>query len=296
MLSVVVVPFGTSGECERCLGALVPQLERVAAEVIVPHDGSFTAPAAKLPGVRFIAHEGFRTPAALRAAGAAASRGDLIAFLETHCVPAPGWCESLLAAHRMPYAAVGGPIEKGMPPGRHVDSALNWSVYLSDFGRYMLPAAAGPRHSLSDCNVAYKRTVLAPLRSLWEDELHENVVNGALLKAGSTLWFDPGMVVLESRSVTLPEALRDRFAFGRLFGSTRVSGLSPAQRFALAGSLLFLPPILVWRVWRQSVKHRAQVTRAAGHLMLLSTVWLAGEAVGCLTGAPGRPFGQRASD
>jgi hypothetical protein len=178
-----------------------------------------------------------------------------------------------------------------MPAGQPVDSALNWSVYLSDFGRYMLPASGAARPSLSDCNVSYKRDALETIRRLWGSEFHENVVNGALRESGATLWFDPGMVVFESRDLTLAAAIRDRFAFGRLFGSTRARGQPLPLRLVRALIVPFLAPILVWRAASHAFtrrRYRNQVARSAGYLLLLSTIWLAGEGVGCLTGQSGR--------
>lgn len=292
MLSVVVVPFGSVGGLWRCLEALVGQLERLpGAEVLVPHDEGTPWPERQLPGVRFLAHAGRRTPAELRALGAAASRGSVVAFLESHCLPVPGWCDALMTAHAAGHQVVGGPIEKGVPPGRRTDTALNWSVYLTDFGRYMPPVDAGPSVSLSDCNVSYGRSALRQTASLWSREFHENVVNDALHRSGCPLWLEPGMMVLEARELAVLEAFRDRFAFGRLYGSTRMAGRSPAARAFHATASMVLPPLVFWRVARTALdrrRHRAQVVRSGGWLLLLAAAWLVGEAVGSVTGRPGR--------
>jgi predicted dehydrogenase len=291
-LSVVVLPFG-SKDLSYCLEALERQMIGTR-EVIVVHDATLPDAATLalgFPAMRFIGVPGIRPPAALRAVGAAAAGGHIVAFLEGHCIPAADWCDRIVAAHRQPHAAVGGPIEKGMPPGRTRDTALNWSIYLSDYGRYMLPLPEGPVHSLSDCNVAYKRAALAATQSRWQVEFHENVVNGALRDAGDTLWFDPGMVVLESRELSLGAALRDRFSFGRLFGATRVTGQGLPRRIVLGGAALLMPPLLVWRVARTVLskgRHRAPLLRASVHLVVVATSWMAGEAVGYVTGAAGR--------
>jgi predicted dehydrogenase len=291
-LSVVVLPFG-SKDLTWCLESLTKQTV-APAEVIVVHDASLPDAATLergFPGIRFLGVAGTRPPAALRAIGAAAASGDVVAFLEGHCMPAAEWCGRIMRMHLEPHAAVGGPIEKGMPPGRSRDTALNWSIYLSDYGRYMLPLPQGPVHSLSDCNVSYKRSALEATRPLWSVEFHENVVNGALRAAGSTLWFDPDMVVLESRELTLGAAMRDRYSFGRLFGSTRVTGKGLPRRLVLGGAALLMPPLLVWRVVRTVLskgRHRAALLRSTPHLVVVATSWMAGEAVGYVTGAAGR--------
>jgi len=291
-LSVVALAFG--GGLSQCLTALRPQAESVGAEVIVPHDSTLEDPSGlkrAFPEARFMELSGVRTPAELRSAGAAASTGDVVAFLEGHCRPAPDWCERVLAAHRAPHAAIGGPIEKGLPDGGQNDSALNWSVYLADYSRYMLPLPEGGTHGLSDCNVSYKRSALEATREHWATEFHENVINGTLRAAGETLWFDPAMTVFEQRQLSMGAALRDRFSFGRLFGSTRVPGVALPRRLAWSAAALLMPPVLVARVvgnLQRRGRHRDQLLRCLPSLAMISAAWMAGEAVGYLTGTAGK--------
>jgi predicted dehydrogenase len=291
-LSVVALAFG--GGLARCLAALQPQADALGAEVIVPHDSTLEDQATlerTFPAVRFIELPGVRTPAELRAAGAALTSGDVIAFLEGHCRPAADWCERVLAAHQSPHAAVGGPIEKGLPDEGGNDSALNWSIYLADYSRYMLPLPEGATHALSDCNVAYKRSALEATREHWTTEFHENVINGALRAAGGTLWFDPAMTVFEQRELSLGAALRDRFSFGRLFGSTRVPGVTLPRRVVWSAAAMVMPPLLVARVvgnLKRRGRHRDQLLRCLPSLAMISAAWMAGEAVGYLTGSAGK--------
>jgi hypothetical protein len=269
----------------------------------VPHDSTLDDRAAlqrAFPKVRFIELQGTRTPAELRAVGTAASTGDVVGFLEAHCRPAPDWCQHVLDAHRAaPHAAIGGPIEKGVPDGRSNDTALNWSVYLADYSRYMLPLPEGATHSLSDCNVSYKRGALEATRDHWATEFHENVINGALRDAGGTLWFDPSMTVFEQRQLSIGAALRDRFNFGRLFGSTRVPGVALPKRLAWSAAAVLMAPVLVARVvgnLQRRGRHKDQLLRCLPSLTMISAAWMAGEAVGYLTGSAGnalKPAAQR---
>jgi predicted dehydrogenase len=291
-LSVVALAFG--GGLSQCLAALQPQTDALNAEVIVPHDstlGDVAALRRAFPAVRFVELSGTRTPAELRATGATISSGDVIAFLEGHCRPAPDWCARMLAAHRAPHAAIGGPIEKGLPDEGRNDTSLNWSVYLADYSRYMLPLPEGATHGLSDCNVSYKRSALEATRSHWMTEFHENVVNGALRASGEILWFDPSVAVFEQRQLSVGEALRDRFSFGRLFGSTRVPGVAMPKRLAWSAAALLMPPLLVARVagnLQRRGRHRGQLLRCLPALTMISAAWMAGEAVGYLTGSAGK--------
>ena len=60
----------------------------------------------------------------LRAAGLAAAKGNVVAFLEDHCVCVPGWRDAIMAAHDLPVDAVGGRVDLA-PGGRPLD----WAVY-----------------------------------------------------------------------------------------------------------------------------------------------------------------------
>jgi hypothetical protein len=291
-LSVVVTVFSGPRELARCLEALEGQKNAVPLEIVVPYDdalGGAEQLRERFPAVRFLRLPGRRTPAELRAAAILTAGAPIVALLEDHCTPANDWCSRVLDAHRSQHAAAGGCIEKGFPAGGTGDTALNWAMYLTDYSRYMPPMPAGPAHGLSDCNVSYKRSALEKVRSLWSEEFHENVVNGALAEAGESLWFEPGIVVRQQRPLDARRALRDRYAFGRLFGSTRVAGAALQIRLVRAAAALVMPPVLVARVagnLLQRRRHRGQLIRCLPWLVVVCTAWMVGEAVGYLLATP----------
>jgi hypothetical protein len=291
-LTVVVFLFTSRPHLIRCLEALHAQRTDAHVEILLPYDDTLDAPGdlqARFPGIRLLPLKGRRTPARLRSFAVHAGTAPVVAFLEDHCVPAGDWCARVLAMHEHGHAAIGGAVDKGFPPGRATDSALNWAVYLTDYSRYMQPIAAGPTNALTDCNVSYRRADLDAIEEHWADELHENIVNGLLAARGRTLWLDPGMLVHEQRDLDLGSALRDRFSFGRLFGTTRVADVPLAKRLAMAGAALLMPPVLIARVGSNLFgrrRHRAQFVRCLPALLFVTSAWMLGEAVGYLTGAP----------
>lgn len=297
-LTVVVFLFTSRAHLVRCLEALQAQQANARVEVLLPFDDSLenvNELKARF-AVRLLPLDGRRTPAQLRAAAVHASEAPVIAFLEDHCVPGPDWCARVLAMHEAGHAAVGGAVEKGFPPGRTSDSALNWAVYMTDYSRYMRPIAAGPTNSLTDCNVSYKRSDLDAIEKEWTDELHENIVNGLLAARGRPLWLDPEMVVHEQRDLDLVSALRDRYSFGRLFGSTRVQTAALSRRVAMAGAALLMPPVLTARVGHNLFgrgRYRARFVYCIPALLFVTSAWMLGEAVGYLTGKPSRTLAAR---
>lgn len=292
-LTVTVIMFTAEASLVRCLDALLAQKAVDTPELLVPHDDTLVAApalAARYPRVRFLHMQGTRTPAELRAFAAREANGRIIGMLEDHTIPEPDWCARVIEAHEQPRAAVGGAVDKGYAPGRSTDSTLNWAVYMTDYSRYMNPMPAGPSHSLTDCNVTYKRSALEPIRDLWRHEFHENLVNGRLHERGEVLWFDPGIVVREYRPLTIAMAVRDRYSFGRLFASTRVVSVPLAKRLVMAGASVIMPPVLAARAARNLLsrrRHRAQIVRCAPALLFVASVWMLGEMVGYLTASPG---------
>jgi hypothetical protein len=293
-LSVVVVTVESAARLRTCLDALRRQSERI--EILVPWDGSHgdcTALQRDYPAVRFLpAGAAKLTFAQLRAHGIARATGDVVAITEDHFTPAPDWCRQILEAHRSPHAAVGGAVEKQTP-----DGMLSWAFYLADYLRYLDPQE-GPSAHLTDGNVSYKRSALLEIRDLWATEFHENVVHAALTERGHSLWLSPKIVVHQRRGMTWREAVRDRYAFGRLFGSTRVEGMATADRLKLTVLCILLPAVLLMRIAShvaRTRKYAGAALRALPALVVISTVWAWGEFIGYLTSRPDQSLSARAS-
>jgi hypothetical protein len=301
-ISVVVLPFCGREDLIRCLDGLQQQTGIRDVEILVPHDDAFSVAAplgARFPGVTFLRFTGRRTMAELRAKGVAGARADVVALLEDHCMPEPDWCARIVACHAGPHAAIGGAVEKGFAPGRRDDSALDWAVYLTDYSRYMNPMAAGPTISMTDTNSSYKRSELDAIRDVWVEEFHENVVNERLQARGRSLWFAPDVIVREQRTLTLGAALRDRYAFGRLFASTRVADAPVSRRLFLTAASTVMPPVLLVRVARNLFsrgRHRWQFFRCMPQLVLMTAAWMGGEMAGYLTARPEKTLAARSAD
>lgn len=287
MLSVVVVAL-EGGEALRATLAALRTQEPCGGpvEVLVACDETIApAPGGELAdGVRLVRVPGAVSPAEMRAVAVAQTRAPIVALTEDHCVPAADWCARIVAAHRLPRAAIGGAIEKREP-----DDSLGWAVYFADYSRYMLPLAAGAAPYLSDCNVSYKREALERVRHRWSTAFHETVVHAALHAAHEETWLDPSIVVHESRQLPLGDLLRDRYRHGRLFAALRSTELGRGRRLTMSAMALGLPVLSVGRIAARTVARR----RAAGRLLaslpalvLLSAAWAAGECTGYATGRP----------
>jgi hypothetical protein len=285
-LSVAVVVVAGQASLLRCLEALARQPGAPPFEIVVAHDeglGSAAEVAARFPQAILMGLPGRRTYAELRACAVRSARGDVIALTEDHCAPQPDWCAQVLQAHAAPHPAIGGAVEKGP------DTALNWAIYLCDYGRYMNPVREGPTGLLTDCNVTYKRAALAAIESIWRDEFHEPQVHAAMQARGGKLWLSPKIVVRQQRSLGWRAALRERLAFGQLFAATRPAARGLARRAVFAGLALALPPIIIARIGLNVLgrrRHLVEFARALPALLVVTCAWAVGEFAGYVTGRP----------
>ena len=284
-LSEIVVTLVDANHLANCLAALAQQSTKAHFEVLVPADsklGDIGMLQADYPAVNFIRLDGSHTYAELRAIGANNATGRLLAVTEDHCLPDPDWVDNIVKEHDAPHLAIGGTVEKNAP-----DKALNWAVYFLDYLRYSPPAESHETHELTDLNVSYKMNALQKITDVWQAEFHEPSVHAALEQLGGSLWLSSNIRVHQRRNLTLGHALWDRYAFGRLFGSTRVAGLGLGKRLVYAALTPALPVLLVVRLTRHILNKRSQKKEfilALPAILLLASAWACGEFVGYLTG------------
>jgi hypothetical protein len=302
-LSIVVALIAGEKEAvTACLDALERGLSKYRSECIVPFDDRLdgvTELQERFPWAEFtdardrVDVEHFKNSREhhdiLRAVGLKRANGNVIALLEDHGTPAPGWCDAVMKAHEGPAAAVGGAVENG------VDRLLNQAVYFCDFGRYQNPVPSGPAEFLSDSNIAYKSSSLQSVRHLWEQAFHETAVNWELRSRGELLELNPEMVVYQTRTnLGYAQAIRERFTWGRSFAGTRAAGAG-SKRFLWAAMFWVLPFLLTARIVMNSIRRRRLVGKMVVSLPLilfLQFFWAMGEFAGYVTGHTGGPRSQ----
>ncbi len=282
--SVGVVAICGARELRRALEALAGQEGCELFETVVvadPQLAGLPAVVEAFPGVRLVANEGQRTPLELAGRAVRETSGDVVLLTEDHCVPDPGWVAALLAALAPGRAAAGGCV--AVASGA---TALDWAFYFVDYFRYAEPLAEGPSPSLTVCNVAYRRRDLDQIAETWRELFHETAVNEALGRRFGQLWLTPRARVTVHRHPTLRDALYERYAFGRLYGGTRLGFVSRARALAYTVLAPALPVLLLGRMAKKALPSaalRRPFLRALGHLTLLVLAWTWGEWLGYLT-------------
>jgi hypothetical protein len=296
-LSVILRIVGGNSFVRRNITCLLPQIEGRSIEVIVPYDSTVSGMddlVGTFPRVRFLQMGYVKTQASPEthaaahelydrrtAAGLKVARGEILALLEDYGLPEPDWCDQILDAHKLPYGVIGGSVE------HRGAGLLNWAIYFIDFGRYQLPLVEGLVDYLSDVNVSYKRRVLESVSDAWTREYNEVAVHWALAKKGEVLWQRPQIVVGEDRGhLSFMDAIRERFWWGRLFGSIRAQHAPPPARFLYVFLSPIIPLVLFLRMTKKIIGTRRnwyQFLLASPLIAVLTAIWSAGELIGYIS-------------
>ncbi len=292
-LSVVLTVVEGPTQTRRCLESLRSQTDPPEMEILVPWDASIAEVATwDEPGLRCIEisdappldrPDDEDTRHVLydlrRSAGLRAAAAPRVAILEDRGVPTPTWARAMVnTLDQTGAAAVGGAIRCGV--------STRWAraVYLLDFGDYAPSFDEHPTVSLSDTNVVYRQDALERVRGAWENRYHEPDVHGALTQQGEILLLSPVPIVVQQRTdLSLDRVLRERVAWGRLYGSLLARDRSTAWRLLrAAASAVVLPVLLPFRVLRREGK-RGRMESAFGllpWLFLAAAAWAMGESMG----------------
>jgi hypothetical protein len=291
-LSVVIVTRDDFRSIARSVAHVLAQTaaDRIELVIVAPSTSeSGVDPPALIEGglrdARVVSAGRVRSRGRAAALGVRASRGPIVAFVENHSYPAPRWAESLLAAHREPWAIVGPTVENANPATR--TSVVN---FLFAYGRWAGRRERGEVDLLPFHNSAYKRE--------WLDACGERL--GAMLDAeywlqseirerGGRLYLEPAAHTAHLNETNIAASLRLLFGQGRAFGQRRSERWSPLRR---AGYLLGAPafPLLnLPRLLRESAHSTSagELAAALPSILVHLVAHATGEAAGYLTRSAG---------
>ena len=289
-VAVVVPLVNDLPAVDRCLEALAVARRGVRCEVVVVDrcGGSRRESIRRRhPWVRLVEADAGVSIPELRAIGVAASRADIVAIIEDHCIVGRGWLAAARDAHRRHAAsgcgAVGGPIENGA-----VNRVVDWAAFLCEYSDAMPPLEDGEVDSLPGNNVAYRRAVLEAIGEAsygrrWEYFWHQEI-----RRRGYRMYRTAEMQVSHDRPFGVAEYLSQRFHYSRSFAAMRAVGAGPLRRCGYALGTVVLPAVLLRRIVTQAATRQGRRVLASLPLLGVFTVsWAAGEFVGYLCGAGG---------
>jgi len=288
ILSVVVVSFNAVSSLMPCLESLVPQASLTDIEILVvkacdqQERRSVDSLKERFKDVRWVEAQPNCVVPRMRSLGISNARGEIVALLEDDCIVEQGWCAAVIAAHRTHDIAIGGAVEPG-PYKR----GLDWAVYFTDYGRFMLPLPDGPTSTLPGNNTSYKRAALATLSADAAHEFREVFVHWAWQRARAPMRADQAVRVRVVHSWTFADVTRIPYHHARAFAALRFASQPLWRRMLITALIPLLPVVKVARVIRETISRRRLIGRMLHALpwtIVIATSWSIGEGVGCLCG------------
>ncbi len=187
----IIIPSLNSPIIDRVVAAIVAQdgFEDVAEVLVVGKDTAGRLPT--LPRVRLIDTGEPVDASTARNLGITAVTGDLLIFLDSDCIPQPGWLRAHAAAHAAGHPVVGGGV---LPAG---SDYWHLTYNLTMFHDVFSDAPAGPRPFLPTLNLSVDRAVVDAVGGL-DVALpysHDLDWTTRMRTAGFTPWFCPQAAV-----------------------------------------------------------------------------------------------------
>ena len=283
-ITVIVVSYNAILSLRACLESLTRQ---PAATEIIVSDCSAEDPAIELgplfPQVRFLYFAEKRTVPQLRWAALAASGPDIVASTEARCVPGPDWASTIERVHHeWPGApAVGGQVSIAQPA-----DAMDFGLFLCEYGPFAAPVPIGPAANLTGANISFKRSCCEQLRPLLDAGHWETVLMDQWVLEGKPLILSNAQVTFWN-SMSLATILRQRFTYGRGYAAVRTESSGRTRRFLFALFCPLLPLLLCARLARLAVQRRflTAFLRAFLWIFVFQIAWSAGEFTGYAWGA-----------
>ncbi len=213
-VSVVVCTHNGHGTLDECLARLTT-ISYPDYEVIVVNDGSSEACSAiaRLHGVQLIETE-HRGLGHARNEGIKAARGEIVAFLDDDAYPDADWLQYVAALLRANgHAGVGGP---NIPP--EDDGFVAECVAAAPGGPIHVLVSDREAEHVPGCNMAFRKDVLEEVGGF--DQRFETAGDDVdlcwrLQKAGRTLGFSAGAVVMHRRRDSIRRYLRQQYGYGK---------------------------------------------------------------------------------
>lgn len=181
------------------------------------------------------------------AAGVRRARAPVVAFVEEHSYPQPGWAEALISEHRQPWAAVGPVVSNA-----NGDSLVAWADFLIAYGPWMDPSHSGIRDLLPGHNSSYKRALLLDYGPDLEGMLEsEAVLHSDLRTRGHELYLEPAARITHLNFERLPVWTRAQYYTGRAFATARSERWSLPRRLLYAAAGPLIPLVRLCRILSQ---------------------------------------------
>lgn len=199
----VIIPSLNSPIIDQVLGAVTAQDQIEAVDDILVIGKDDAGLVVETDRIRLIDTGHPMTASQARNRGIALTKADLLIFLDSDCLPQPGWLSEHITANRAGYQVVSGSV---LPEG---DNYWHLSYNLTLFHEFLSLHPAGTRDFLATLNLSVERSVIGKVGTL--DESIERVEDvdwtTRMRRAGFQPYFWPQAAVRHQHNRTSLKAI-----------------------------------------------------------------------------------------
>jgi len=253
MISVIIPSYNSESTIEKCLDSLQNQSYGDNYEIILVDssiDGTPQIVSSQYPNVKFIHLDEKTDPGTARNIGISKARGDLIAFIDSDCIPTRDWLEKIESAQKSSYSIVGGVVHNG----NDADDRVAWAGYISEFREFLPLQTEHEVNHIPTCNISYKKKVFSTF-GMFQGQYYPQedlVFNYNLIQNGERILLDPSIQVYHHHRSGLKDYLNHQNKIGAITSKVlkviRIEGAFIARHKIVAVFLIpFLPIIKFMR-------------------------------------------------
>ena len=289
LLSAIVVVGPCRTRAQRVINALYAQTVVESIEIIVIDLAPSGTPTLETaPGVRvtYLSRPEMILWSRARVEGVQHAQAPIVAFIEDHCFPEPGWAEALIEAHQGPWGAVGYGFTNANP-----ETYMSRACMVNDYGYWLHPARRGQASILPGQNVSYKRDLLLAFGARLELLLTPDFnLQQALSKQNLPMFVESRALAAHENFIRLSALMQAHYAYARLLAARRAEVLSWSRIRRIFYGLAVLPGAPVIAIARLILGLRGRASlwpavMAAFPIYVLTRLWAAiGESLGYLLG------------
>ncbi|MEA2038371.1 MAG: glycosyltransferase [Thermodesulfobacteriota bacterium] len=230
MISVIIPSYNSENTISKCLDSLEDQSYTGDFEIIVvdsSHDRTSEIISTNYPEVK-LTHLNKRTdPGTARNIGIGQATWDLIAFLDSDCVPARDWVERIVSAHAHESSChiIGGIVKNGSDR----DDPVGCAGYMAEFRDFLPRKDKQEVTHIPTCNVSYKKRIFRDF-GLFQGKYYPQedlIFNYNLWNQGESILLDPAIQVWHHHRSRLKDFLYHQNRIGR--ATSRVLRTIPLQ-------------------------------------------------------------------
>lgn len=287
MISIIIPSYYSQSTIGECIRPLIAQRIEENFEILVINsssDDTSIIVKTHFPTVRFIQLEKRAFAANARNIGIQKARGDILAFIDSDCIPSSNWLSKIVSWHQNGYRAVGGSIVNAS--NENIFSKAEYPLEILEF------SPNNPKREVkfvSAANCSFSREVFDKYGLFPDIRAGEDLMFcHRIFEKGEKIIFDPDIKVFHKNDISFKTYLKKQVMHGKhsyeIRQMAKLSGSFINNPFILPLLLPFLPFIRAFRViYRSScLKNKLiyDIVSTFPSFFLGCVMWTFGYAIG----------------